>query len=64
VFRALNLNNGQTVAVKRIPLTGLSDSEIDELMKEVDLLKQLSHPGIVKYEGMTRDRDTLSIVLE
>lgn len=52
------------VAVKRISLSGLKEDEISQLMKEVDLLKSLSHPGIVKYEGMARDQDTLSIVLE
>lgn len=35
-----------------------------QLMKEVDLVKSLSHPSIVKYEGMARDENTLSIVLE
>lgn len=64
VYRALNLNTGQMVAVKRISLSGLKEEEISQLMKEVDLLKSLSHPGIVKYEGMARDQDTLSIVLE
>jgi serine/threonine protein kinase len=58
------LNTGQMVAVKRISLSGLKEEEISQLMKEVDLLKSLSHPGIVKYEGMARDEDTLSIVLE
>lgn len=33
-------------------------------MKEIELVKSLSHPNIVKYEGMARDEDTLSIVLE
>ncbi|KAI0343070.1 hypothetical protein BDW22DRAFT_1428512 [Trametopsis cervina] len=64
VYRALNLNTGQTVAVKRIGLTGLKEEEIAQLMREVDLVKSLSHPSIVKYEGMARDEDTLSIVLE
>ncbi|KAI0084451.1 hypothetical protein BDY19DRAFT_997670 [Irpex rosettiformis] len=64
VYRALNLNSGQTVAVKRIGLTGLKEEEIAQLMREVDLVKSLSHPSIVKYEGMARDDDTLSIVLE
>jgi len=64
VYRALNLNTGQMVAVKRIGLAGLSEEEISQLMKEVDLVKSLSHPTIVKYEGMARDEDTLSIVLE
>lgn len=64
VYRALNLNTGQMVAVKRIRLEGLKEDEISTLMREVDLVKSLSHPGIVKYEGMARDEDTLSIVLE
>ena len=49
------------VAVKRIRLQGLKEDEIKQLMKEVDLVKSLSHPSIVKYEGMARDDDTLSI---
>lgn len=64
VYRALNLNTGQMVAVKRIRLEGLKEEEIAQLMKEVDLVKSLSHPSIVKYEGMARDDDTLNIVLE
>lgn len=52
------------VAVKRIRLEGLKEEEVMQLMKEVDLVKSLSHPSIVKYEGMARDENTLSIVLE
>ncbi|KAH8996590.1 hypothetical protein EDB83DRAFT_2559153 [Lactarius deliciosus] len=61
VYRALNLNTGQMVAVKRIGLEGLKEEEISQLMREVDLVKRLSHPSIVKYEGMARDEN---IVLE
>jgi serine/threonine protein kinase len=52
------------VAVKRIRLDGLKEDEVTQLMREVELVRSLSHPGIVKYEGMARDEDTLSIVLE
>jgi serine/threonine protein kinase len=52
------------VAVKRIRLEGLKEEEIKQLMREVDLVKSLSHPSIVKYEGMSRDDSSLSIVLE
>ena len=52
------------VAVKRIRLEGLKEEEVTQLMREVDLVRSLSHPSIVKYEGMARDNDTLSIVLE
>jgi len=64
VYRALNLNTGQMVAVKRIGLDGLKEEEVTQLMREVDLVKSLSHPSIVKYEGMARDENTLSLVLE
>ncbi|KAG9313050.1 Pkinase-domain-containing protein [Chiua virens] len=64
VYRALNLTTGQMVAVKRIRLEGLKEEEVMQLMKEVDLMKSLSHPGIVKYEGMVRDEEFLNIVLE
>lgn len=64
MYRALNLNTGQMVAVKRIRLEGLKEEEVTQLMREVDLVKRLSHPSIIKYEGMHRDADTLSIVLE
>ncbi|KAI9431376.1 kinase-like protein [Lactarius indigo] len=33
-------------------------------MREVGLVKRLPHRSIVKYEGMARDENTLSIVLE
>ncbi|KAK0467032.1 STE/STE11/cdc15 protein kinase [Desarmillaria tabescens] len=58
------IGRGQMVAVKRIRLEGLKEDEVTTLMREVDLVKRLSHPSIVKYEGMARDTDTLSIVLE
>lgn len=64
MYRALNLNTGQMVAVKRIRLEGLPETEVMQLMKEVELLKKLHHPSIVSYEGMVRDEDSLDIVLE
>lgn len=64
VYRALNLSNGQMAAIKRIRLEGLKEEEVTDVMREVDLLQSLSHPSIVKYEGMSRDADYLNIVME
>ena len=58
------MTTAQTVAIKRIRLDGLKEAEVAQLMKGVDLVKSLSHPSIVKYEGMVRTQDTLNIVLE
>jgi serine/threonine protein kinase len=52
------------VAIKRIRLQGMKEDEVRDVMREVELLKRLSHPSIVKYEGMSRDDDYLNIVLE
>jgi serine/threonine protein kinase len=64
VYRSLNLSTGQMVAIKRIRLHGMREDEVKEVMREVELLKRLSHPSIVKYEGMSRDEEYLNIVLE
>ncbi|KAF8494601.1 kinase-like domain-containing protein, partial [Russula emetica] len=62
VYRAINWSTMQMVAVKQIQLEGLKTEEITHLVHEVDL----SHPNIIKYEGMVRDSlgNTLSMVLE
>ena len=64
VYRSLHLGTGQMAAIKRIRLEGMIETEVRDVMKEVDLLKRLTHPSIVKYEGMSRDEDYLNIVLE
>ncbi|KAL9936659.1 hypothetical protein V8E36_004727 [Tilletia maclaganii] len=64
VYKALNTTTGTMLAVKRIKLAGKSEKEITQLMKEVDLLKNLEHPSVVKYEGLVRTNDVLSIILE
>ncbi|KAJ9072535.1 Protein kinase of the Mitotic Exit Network [Entomophthora muscae] len=64
VYKALNLQTGQIVAVKRVDLDGRSKEEIESLMGEVDLLKSLSHVRVVNYEGYVKTEVSLNIVLE
>ncbi|KAJ9494804.1 Protein kinase of the Mitotic Exit Network [Exophiala xenobiotica] len=64
VYRALNWGTGETVAVKQIKLTDLPKSELRVIMLEIDLLKNLDHPNIVKYHGSVKTPDTLNIILE
>ncbi|OCT51556.1 Cytokinesis protein sepH [Cladophialophora carrionii] len=64
VYRALNWGTGETVAVKQIKLADLPKSELRVIMLEIDLLKNLDHPNIVKYQGFVKTPDTLNIILE
>lgn len=64
VYRALNWATGETVAIKEIQLSNIPKGEIGEIMSEIDLLKNLDHPNIVKYKGFKKEREYLYIILE
>ncbi|XP_011090761.1 mitogen-activated protein kinase kinase kinase NPK1 [Sesamum indicum] len=69
VHMGMNLNSGELLAVKEVAIAGNSASKktqeyIRELEKEVNLLKNLSHPNIVRYLGTAREDDSLNILLE
>lgn len=64
VFRALNMGTGETVAVKQVKLADLPKSELRVITLEIDLLKNLDHPNIVKYRGFVKSAESLNIILE
>ncbi|KAJ6821160.1 mitogen-activated protein kinase kinase kinase NPK1-like isoform X1 [Iris pallida] len=70
VYMGMNLDSGELLAVKQV-LTGANNASkekaqahIRELEEEVNLLKNLSHPNIVRYLGTSRKENTLNILLE
>ncbi|KAH8987236.1 hypothetical protein EDB86DRAFT_3065770 [Lactarius hatsudake] len=64
VYRALNWATGETVAVKEIQLSNIPRGELGQIMSEIDLLKNLNHPNIVKYKGFVKTPEYLYIILE
>ncbi|KAI9752606.1 MAG: Cytochrome b-c1 complex subunit 7 [Chaenotheca gracillima] len=64
VYRALNWGTGETVAIKQIRLADLPKSELRVIMLEIDLLKNLDHANIVKYQGFVKSAESLYIILE
>ncbi|KAG6335620.1 hypothetical protein ID866_3477 [Astraeus odoratus] len=61
---ALNWATGETVAVKEIQLSNIPKGELSQIMSEIDLLKNLNHPNIVKYKGFVKTPEYLYIILE
>ncbi|KAL6293366.1 hypothetical protein ACE6H2_001508 [Prunus campanulata] len=70
VYMGMNLDSGELIAVKQVLIAANSASKektqahIRELEEEVKLLKNLSHPNIVRYLGTAREDDSLNILLE
>ncbi|TPX55969.1 hypothetical protein PhCBS80983_g04896 [Powellomyces hirtus] len=64
VYQALNIETGQIAAIKRIPLADRKEQGVKDLMQEVELLKSLAHPNIVKYLGFMLQEGYLNIILE
>ncbi|KAA8527568.1 hypothetical protein F0562_034717 [Nyssa sinensis] len=70
VYMGMNLDSGELLAVKQVSIAASSASKektqahIRELEEEVKLLKNLSHPNIVRYLGTAREDESLNILLE
>ena len=64
VLKALNLQTGGVVAIKKVPLRGESKDHLQLLQREIDLLKLLKNPYIVEYRESFNTTDTLYIVME
>ncbi|KAI9275390.1 kinase-like domain-containing protein [Sporodiniella umbellata] len=62
VYRTLDLLTGEVVAVKRVKLD--EEELYEEIMKEANILKSLSHANVIKYIGFIRSEDYIDIVLE
>ncbi|XP_078173460.1 cyclin-dependent kinase F-4-like [Carex rostrata] len=63
VFRAVNKQSGEIVAIKKMKKKYFSWEECINL-REVKSLRRMSHPNIVKLREVIRENDTLFFVFE
>lgn len=64
VYKGLNFQTGEVVAVKQTRKTDLEPSQLPAIMHELELLQKLSHPHIVKFLGYYEVDDYLFFVME
>lgn len=64
VYKGLDLENGDFVAIKQVSLENIAQEDLNIIMQEIDLLKNLNHKNIVKYLGSLKAKTHLFIILE
>ncbi|CAN4107010.1 unnamed protein product [Withania somnifera] len=64
VYKGLDLENGDFVAIKQVSLENIAQEDLNIIMQEIDLLKNLNHKNIVKYLGSLKTKTHLFIILE
>ncbi|CAL9076653.1 unnamed protein product [Musa textilis] len=64
VYKGLDLENGDFVAIKQVSLENIPQEDLNIIMQEIDLLKNLNHKNIVKYLGSIKTKTHLHIILE
>ncbi|CAN5868107.1 hypothetical protein BH23THE1_BH23THE1_26350 [soil metagenome] len=64
VYYAVDLESGIKYAIKRIHLTRFDQKDREAIEREVEIIKSLNHPNIVKYYGVNIIEEYMYIFLE
>ena len=63
VFKAREISTGRVIAVKKMSI-GDSQSKYNKIIKEINLLKSLDHPNIVKYYDFFQEEEYIYLMME
>ena len=60
----IHITKGITVAVKIIDIEKLNKSEISRILREIEILKTLNHPNIIKFKEVISTNKHIYIIME
>ena len=63
VYKAKEIKTDKIIAVKQIPIQNM-EKNYKLILKEINVLKNLSHPNIVKYYKFYEENDKIYIIME
>ena len=63
VFKAREISTGKIIAVKKMSINN-SEKKYSNIIKEINLLKHLDHPNIVKYYDYFKEEDYIYLMME
>ncbi|XP_072987763.1 protein IMPAIRED IN BABA-INDUCED STERILITY 1-like isoform X2 [Typha latifolia] len=63
VFRARELDTGKIVALKKVRFDNFEPESVRFMAREIQILRRLDHPNIVKLEGLITSRLSCSLYL-
>ncbi|KAJ0982057.1 hypothetical protein J5N97_010312 [Dioscorea zingiberensis] len=63
VFRARDLETGKIVALKKVRFDNFDPESVRFMAREIQILRRLDHPNIVKLEGLITSRLSCSMYL-
>ncbi|EFJ28510.1 hypothetical protein SELMODRAFT_451492 [Selaginella moellendorffii] len=63
VYKARDLDNGQIVALKKVRFDNLEPESVKFMAREIQVLRRLNHPNVIKLEGLVTSRMSFSLYL-
>jgi serine/threonine protein kinase len=63
VYKARDLETGKIVALKKVRFDNLEPESVRFMAREIQVLRRLDHPNVVKLEGLVTSRMSCSLYL-
>ncbi|XP_057853154.1 probable serine/threonine-protein kinase At1g54610 isoform X2 [Cryptomeria japonica] len=63
VYKACDLDTGKVVALKKVRFDNLEPESVRFMAREIQVLRRLDHPNVVKLEGLVTSRMSCSLYL-